>query len=60
MRQFKRVVGGGGDVTNTSGNDAMLRKKGVHVDILGDLKGIASIQNIVRKNPIWIWKTLAL
>src|ERR1700758_1280988 len=38
MRQFKRVVIG--DVTNASGNEQMLRDKGVQVDILEDQKGI--------------------
>jgi creatinine deaminase len=39
MRQFNRVVVG--DVTNASGNEQMLRDKGVRVDILEDQKGIA-------------------
>jgi creatinine deaminase len=38
MRQFSRVVVG--DVTNASGNEQMIRDKGVQVDILEDQKGI--------------------
>lgn len=38
MRQFNRVVVG--DVTNASGNEQMLRDRGVRVDILEDRKGI--------------------
>ena len=39
MRQFSRLVVG--DVTNASGNEEMLRQKGVQVDILEDPEGIA-------------------
>src|ERR1700675_807877 len=39
MRQFKRLVVG--HVTNSSGNEPMLRQKGVLVDILEDPEGIA-------------------
>ena len=39
MRQFSRVVIG--DVTNASGNEQMMRDKGVQVDLLEDPKGIA-------------------
>jgi creatinine deaminase len=39
MRQFNRLVVG--DVTNASGNEAMLRQKGVQVDILEDTEGVA-------------------
>ncbi|MHC1754291.1 MAG: nucleoside deaminase [Methanosarcina sp.] len=39
MRQFDRVVIG--DVTNASGNEQMLREKGVKVDVLEDPVGIA-------------------
>ena len=39
MRQFNRVVVG--DVTNASGNEALLRRKGVQVDVLEDPEGIA-------------------
>lgn len=38
MRGFSRVVVG--DVTNASGNEALLQEKGVHVDILEDNLGI--------------------
>jgi len=38
MRGFSRVVVG--DVTNASGNENLLRQKGVHVDILEDQQGI--------------------
>ena len=38
MRGFARVVVG--DVTNASGNEAMLQEKGIQVDILEDQKGI--------------------
>lgn len=38
MRGVSRVVIG--DVTNASGNEALLREKGVHVDILEDQQGI--------------------
>jgi cytosine/creatinine deaminase len=39
MRQFKRLVVG--DVTNSSGNEDMLRQKGIRVDILEDPEGVA-------------------
>ncbi len=39
MRQFDRLVVC--DVTNASGNEKMLREKGVKVDILEDPTGIA-------------------
>src|ERR1700722_17012061 len=39
MLQFSRLVVG--DVTNASGNEAMLRQKGVQVDILEDPEGVA-------------------
>src|SRR6202162_2361344 len=39
MRQFKKLVVG--DVTNSSGNEQMLRQKGVQVDILEDPEGVA-------------------
>jgi len=38
MRGFSRVVVG--DVTNASGNETRLHEKGVHVDILEDMRGI--------------------
>ena len=49
MRQFKRVVVG--DVTNASGNEAMLRKKGIQVDILEDQKGIALYGKYRKEKP---------
>lgn len=39
MRQFQRLVVG--DVTNSSGNEEMLRKKGIQVDIVEDREGVA-------------------
>lgn len=38
MRGFSRVVVG--DITSASGNEALLRSKGIQVDILEDLNGI--------------------
>ncbi|MDF1763216.1 MAG: nucleoside deaminase [Oleibacter sp.] len=38
MRGFDRVVVG--DVTNASGNEALIKQKGIHLDILEDEKGI--------------------
>lgn len=38
MRGFGRVVVG--DVTNASGNELLLREKGIHVEILEDKQGI--------------------
>jgi len=38
MRGFNRVVVG--DVTNAVGNEPLLQEKGVHVDILEDMRGI--------------------
>ena len=49
MRQFARVVVG--DVTNASGNEAMLRSKGVQVDILEDPVGIALYRKYNREKP---------
>ena len=49
MRQFKRVVVG--DVTNASGNEQMLRDKGMQVDILEDAKGIALYAKYRREKP---------
>jgi cytosine deaminase len=49
MRQFNRVVVG--DVTNASGNEAMLRKKGVQVDILEDQKGITLYAKYRKEKP---------
>src|SRR5438270_11691684 len=49
MRQFSRVVIG--DVTNASGNEQMLRDKGVRVDILEDPKGIELYAKYRREKP---------
>lgn len=60
MRQFKRVVVG--DVTNASGNEEMLRKKGVQVDILEDNIGIALYKKYREEKPeldLEDWKGLA-
>ena len=60
MRQFNRVVVG--DVTNASGNEQMLRHKGVQVDILEDQKGIALYAKYRREKPeqdVEDWKGLA-
>ena len=60
MRQFNRVVVG--DVTNASGNEEMLRKKGVQVDILEDAKGIALYSKYRKEKPdldLEDWKGLA-
>lgn len=60
MRQFKRVVVG--DVTNASGNEQLLRQKGIQVDILEDIKGIAIYKKYRREKPdldIEDWKGLA-
>src|SRR5215813_471022 len=60
MRQFSRVVVG--DVTNASGNEQMLRDKGVQVDILEDQKGIALYARYRTEKPdqdLEDWKGLA-
>jgi cytosine/creatinine deaminase len=60
MRQFSRVVVG--DVTNASGNEAMLRGKGVQVDILEDSKGVALYSKYRQEKPdldLEDWKGLA-
>ena len=60
MRQFDRVVVG--DVTNASGNEQMLRDKGIRVDILEDPKGIDLYAKYRREKPdqdIEDWKGLA-
>ncbi|MFZ0593313.1 MAG: nucleoside deaminase [Bryobacteraceae bacterium] len=60
MRQFNRVVVG--DVTNASGNEEMLRQKGVQVDILEDPEGIALYAKYRAEKPeldIEDWKGLA-
>jgi cytosine deaminase len=60
MREFNRVVVG--DITNASGNEQMLRDKGVRVDILEDPKGIELYAKYRREKPdqdIEDWKGLA-
>lgn len=60
MRQFSRVVVG--DVTNASGNEQMIRDKGVRVEILEDQKGIALYAKYRREKPdqdTEDWKGLA-
>ena len=60
MRQFNRVVVG--DVTSASGNEEMLRRKGVHVDILEDPEGIALYAKYRAEKPdqdMEDWKGLA-
>jgi cytosine deaminase len=60
MRQFHRVVVG--DVTNASGNEPMLRQKGVGVDILEDPRGIELYAKYRREKPdqdTEDWKGLA-
>jgi creatinine deaminase len=60
MRQFDRVVVG--DVTNASGNEQMLREKGVKVDILEDPVGIALYAKYRSEKPeldMEDWKGLA-
>lgn len=60
MRQFNRLVVG--DVTNASGNEEMLRQKGVRVDILEDPVGIALYAKHRKERPeqdLEDWKGLA-
>lgn len=60
MRQFNRIVVG--DVTSASGNEDMLRAKGVVVDILEDPQGIALYAQYRREKPeqdLEDWKGLA-
>ena len=60
MRQFNRVVVG--DVTNASGNEEMLRHKGVEVVILEDPEGIALYAKYRAEKPdqdMEDWKGLA-
>jgi creatinine deaminase len=60
MRQFQRLVVG--DVTNCSGNEQMLRQKGVQVDILEDPEGIAFYAKYRKEKPeqdLEDWKGLA-
>jgi len=60
MRQFNRVVVG--DVTNASGNEELLRARGVKVDILEDQLGVALYAEYRRERPeldIEDWKGVA-
>ena len=60
MRQFSRVVVG--DVTSASGNEDMLRQKGIQVDILEDPEGIALYAKYRAEKPaldVEDWKGLA-
>ena len=60
MRQFNRVVVG--DVTNASGNEQMIRDKGVRVEILEDQQGIELYAKYRREKPdqdTEDWKGLA-
>ena len=60
MRQFQRIVVG--DVTNVSGNESMLREKGVQVQTLEDQMGIELYAKYRREKPdqdIEDWKGLA-
>jgi len=60
MRQFKRLVVG--DITNCSGNEEMLRQKGVQVDILEDPEVIALYAKYRIEKPeqdLEDWKGLA-
>jgi creatinine deaminase len=60
MRQFKRLVVG--DVTNSSGNEPMLRQKGIQVDILEDPDCVALYAKYRKEKPdldLEDWKGLA-
>jgi cytosine/creatinine deaminase len=60
MRQFKRVVVG--DVTNSAGNEELLRQKGIQVDILEDPEGVAFYAKYRQEKPdqdLEDWKGLA-
>ncbi|GHE21807.1 nucleoside deaminase [Halomonas urumqiensis] len=49
MRGFSRVVVG--DVTNASGTEALLRSKGVQVEVLEDVRGIGLYARFRADNP---------
>jgi len=49
MRGFNRVVVG--DVTNASGNEALIQEKGITVDILEDQQGIALYAKYRQEKP---------
>ncbi|NND64416.1 MAG: nucleoside deaminase, partial [Gammaproteobacteria bacterium] len=60
MRLFNKIVVG--DVTSASGNEDMLRSKGIEVEILEDANGIALYEKFRKENPnldIEDWKGLA-
>ena len=60
MRQFTRVVVG--DITNASGNEKMLRARGLQVDISEDPEGIALYKKYRQEKPdldLEDWKGLA-
>jgi cytosine deaminase len=60
MRQFDRVVVG--DITNAKGNEELLRRKGVKVDILEDQACIELYNRYRREHPdldLEDWKGLA-
>jgi cytosine/creatinine deaminase len=60
MRQFRRVVIG--DVTNASGNEELLRRKGIQVDILEDPESVALYAKYRREKPdqdLEDWRGLA-
>jgi len=60
MRGFERVVVG--DVTNASGNEALLVEKGVRVEVLEDQEGIALYARYRSAHPdldIEDWKGVA-
>jgi cytosine deaminase len=50
MLQFQRLVIG--DNTNHSGNEAMLRQKGVQVDILEDPESVALVARYMKERPL--------
>ena len=54
MRQFARVVVG--DVTSASGNEGLLRAKGVKVDVMEDQDGIALYDKYGGIVPTSIWR----
>ncbi len=60
MRQFDRVVIG--DVTNASGNEELLRRKGIKVNVLEDQLGIELYAGYRRESPhldLEDWKGVA-
>jgi creatinine deaminase len=60
MRQFRRIVVG--DATNASGNEQLLRSRGVVVDILEDQRGIDLYAKYRKERPeldLEDWKGLA-